>query len=454
MQIDPWALISSHHKSLSQRGGWVACFLVVMRRIFKFELGSAIFTTLILDRRRKGVKQDLHLQSLDSRKRRLIFRYFSYATKPLIPLESTARWSATDDLHGGGSSCAKLTWGQHQTLTKPTVLAVAQTGTSYVRPKVLPAAVAGAECCVFRSFFFVFRNLLTLEWLCSWWIMQMCHLKGPCMLGALGVHFWFKNRAKLVPNVDNLGASYTLTSLSKDAGALERFPLTFTYHVARAKVVEMWLSVVAVCFFILQKGFTMFRMFFVLDWFKTLFSAVIQFTCLMTFRWSQPKHAARVCSRHIDIDSLGPLKHSDIWKLRWKLSACNCGNFIDIVLGFDFNLEWVGPSEVDKLTFHLRTSVARASTHGCFVAKSTAEWQVVIIIAFSSVVEWSSKDAHLRRDLVQKITSLAERFAPDNEWCRSQRLSTPTSKENLSIYIYMYIYMHPMCCCVAWELWA
>lgn len=28
---------------------------------------------------------------------------------------------------------------------------------------------------------------------------------------------------------------------------------------------------------------------------------------------------------------------------------------------FDFNLEWVGPSEVDKLTFHLRTSVARAS---------------------------------------------------------------------------------------------
>eukprot|EP00434_Breviolum_minutum_P043252 symbB.v1.2.038545.t1/scaffold6037.1/size21546/1 len=37
---------------------------------------------------------------------------------------------------------------------------------------------------------------------------------------------------------------------------------------------------------------------------------------------------------------------------------------------------------VDKLTFHLRTSV----------------------------------DAHLRRDLVQKITSLAERFAPDNEW--------------------------------------
>jgi len=37
---------------------------------------------------------------------------------------------------------------------------------------------------------------------------------------------------------------------------------------------------------------------------------------------------------------------------------------------------------VDKLNFHLRTSV----------------------------------DAHLRRDLVQKITSLAERFAPDNEW--------------------------------------
>lgn len=37
---------------------------------------------------------------------------------------------------------------------------------------------------------------------------------------------------------------------------------------------------------------------------------------------------------------------------------------------------------VDKLTFHLRTSV----------------------------------DSHLRRDLVQKITSLAERFAPDNEW--------------------------------------
>lgn len=37
---------------------------------------------------------------------------------------------------------------------------------------------------------------------------------------------------------------------------------------------------------------------------------------------------------------------------------------------------------VDKLTFHLRTSV----------------------------------DAHLRRDLVQKITSLAERFAPNNEW--------------------------------------
>ncbi|CAJ1345311.1 unnamed protein product [Effrenium voratum] len=37
---------------------------------------------------------------------------------------------------------------------------------------------------------------------------------------------------------------------------------------------------------------------------------------------------------------------------------------------------------VDKLSFHLRTSV----------------------------------DSHLRRDLAQKITSLAERFAPDNEW--------------------------------------
>ena len=64
---------------------------------------------------------------------------------------------------------------------------------------------------------------------------------------------------------------------------------------------------------------------------------------------------------------------------------------------------------------------------------------MVIIIAFSSVVEWSSKDAHLRRDLVQKITSLAERFAPDNEWCRSQRPSTPTSKEHRYIYTYIYI---------------
>lgn len=36
----------------------------------------------------------------------------------------------------------------------------------------------------------------------------------------------------------------------------------------------------------------------------------------------------------------------------------------------------------DKLTFHMRTSV----------------------------------DQHLRRELVQRITSLAERFAPDNEW--------------------------------------
>ncbi|CAE8686566.1 unnamed protein product [Polarella glacialis] len=43
----------------------------------------------------------------------------------------------------------------------------------------------------------------------------------------------------------------------------------------------------------------------------------------------------------------------------------------------------------DKLTFHLRTSV----------------------------------DQHLRRELVQKITSLAERFAPNNEWCETGLLA-------------------------------
>ena len=52
-----------------------------------------------------------------------------------------------------------------------------------------------------------------------------------------------------------------------------------------------------------------------------------------------------------------------------------------------------------------------------------------------------NEDAHLRRDLVQKITSLAERFAPDNEWCPSDFLfyifmNTDTRARRLSANSY------------------
>lgn len=62
---------------------------------------------------------------------------------------------------------------------------------------------------------------------------------------------------------------------------------------------------------------------------RLFFRVVIPFTCLMTFWCSQPKHTACVCSCHIDIDSLGPLKHSNIWKLYTVKTIC--GNFIDSV---------------------------------------------------------------------------------------------------------------------------
>lgn len=163
--LEPLLILASHHNRLSQRG-WVLCFLVVMRRhirdlsICVERLGSTIFTTLIL-------RQTTNFP--------MLFIHHS-ATHPLA-------------VYSPVICHRQFTWRwiQLRQVAVETAPALDETKTP--------------GCCTNRHFTRATKGVDCS--CCGCWVLSAVffvtcwHWNGSA--GALGVHFWFENLAKLVP---------------------------------------------------------------------------------------------------------------------------------------------------------------------------------------------------------------------------------------------------------------